>query len=154
MLFIAATCVVIKTQGTKSSGQFEAECKCDLDAANKSKLYDLNKSRKVSQKRLAPLLEKNMITLRRHYTCHECLQKHGNEHLDHKHHEDVEMESENLDNLVKNQTLNISNINQNDNKEVDKDVEMEMEDMENSGQTKINISDEQDTDQEFTKNLN
>ena len=31
---------------------------------------------------------------------------------------------------------------------------MEMEDMENSGQNKINISDAQDTDQEFTKNLN
>ena len=52
MLFIAATCVVMKTQSTISSGQYEVECKRDLHAANKSKLHDLNKSRKVSQKRL------------------------------------------------------------------------------------------------------
>ena len=104
MLFRAATCVVLKTRGTKSSGQYEGECKCDLHAVNNSKLCGLNKSRKVSQKRLAPLLEKNIFALRRRYTCHECLQKYGNEHLDHKHNEDVEMETEHLDNLVKNQT--------------------------------------------------
>ena len=48
MLFIAATSVAMKTRSTKSSGQYEADCKCGLHAANKSKLYDLNKSRKVS----------------------------------------------------------------------------------------------------------
>ena len=73
------------------------------------------------------------------------------------------METEHLDNLVKNQTLNVSNINHHDDKlindkEVDKDAEMEIEDMENSEQNKINISDvlvdAQDTDQELTKNLN
>ena len=40
----------MKTQSTKSSGQYEAKLNCGLHAANKSKLYDLNKSRKVSQK--------------------------------------------------------------------------------------------------------
>ena len=148
----------MKTQSTKSSGQYEAKLNCGLHAANKSKLYDLNKSRKVSQKRLATLLEKNIFALRRCYICHECLQNYGNEHLDHKHHEDVEMVTEHLDNLVKNQILNISDINQHDDKKVDKNVEMEMEDMENSEQNKINISDvlvdAQDTDQESTKNLN
>ena len=94
MLFIAATSVAMKTRSTKSSGQYEADCKCGLHAANKSKLYDLNRSRNVSQKRLAPLLEKNIFTLRRCYICHECLQKYGIEHLDHKHNEDVEMETE------------------------------------------------------------
>ena len=45
------------------------------------------------------------------------------------------MEIEHLDNLVKNQTSNISDINQHNDKEVDdKDVEIEMEDMENSEQ--------------------
>ena len=73
MLLIAATWVVMKTRSTKSSGQYEAECKCDLHAANKSKLYDLNKSRTVSQNKLAPLLEKNIFRLRRRYICHECL---------------------------------------------------------------------------------
>ena len=38
MLFRAATCVVLKTRGTKSSGQYEGECKCDLHAVNNSKL--------------------------------------------------------------------------------------------------------------------
>ena len=113
----------------------EVECKCDLHAANKSKLCDLKEERRVSQKRLVPLLEKNIFMLRRRYNNHKCLQKYRNEHLDHKHNEDVEMEIEHLDNLVKNQTLNISDINQHNDKEVhDKDVEIEMEDMENSEQ--------------------
>ena len=55
-----------------------------------------------------PLLEKNIFTLRRRYICHECLQKYRNERLDHKYNEDVKMQTEHLDNLVKNQTLNIS----------------------------------------------
>ena len=53
----------MKTQSTKSSDQYETEYKCCLHAANKSKLYYLNKSRKVSQKRLAPLLEKNIFCI-------------------------------------------------------------------------------------------
>ena len=66
------------------------------------------------------------------------------------------MKTEHLDNLVKNQTSNISVKNQHDDEEVDKNVEME--DVENSEQNKINISDvlvdAQDTDQALTKNLN
>ena len=81
------------------------------------------------------LFWRKIYLLRRRYICHECLQKYRNEHLDHEHNEDVEMEIEHLDNLVKNQALNISDINQHDDKEVDdKDVEIEMEDMENSEQ--------------------
>lgn len=49
-----------------------------MHSCNSTKLFDINKSKKVSKRKLQPLVQKGIFTFKRHYICHECTEMYIN----------------------------------------------------------------------------